>query len=239
MIDMLSTDYEPETRRAMSKVLKEGDSFLIAGAHQGGLASYAASLVGPQGKVYAFEPEPENYKILLEHIKPFGNVKTFNCALGDRKQEAALYICKDNTGGHALWPIGRNSVNVKTRENPEAVKVDVNVIDEFLEDEDLSKLKLCLFDAEGAELSILRGGINTFIDNDIPYIICEINDFALKNCGASQITLRAYMDMYGYRCFVLNDEGCVDTDSKAEIKKVTEDGQLVVFNVLFSRKGKV
>ena len=240
MIDhaMLSDDYEIETRQIMAKVLKEGDSFLIAGAHQGGLSAYAAALVGPTGTVYGFEPEKDNYSILTETVKPFGNVKTYPYALGDRDSEAALFINKDNSGGHSLFDVGKHPDNVKTRENPSFEMVAVKTVDSFLEDEDLSRLKLILFDMEGAELSALRGAINTIVDNEVPYIITEINDFALQQCNSTQMSLRGFMDMYGYECFVITSEGCKDTNKKTMIT-CEADGKPVVFNVLFSRKGKV
>lgn len=231
-------DYEPETTRVLSNVLKAGDSVLLAGAHQGIFATYAASLVGPFGNVYAFEPDDTNRGLLTENTKPFKNVKVYDCALGDRNKDALLYLNKDNSGGHALWNVAKHSDNVKTRENPSTKLVSVKTIDTLLEDEDLSKLKLILLDAEGAEHSILRGGINTIIDNDVPFIICEINDFAMENCGTSQMTIRGYMEMYGYKCFLLDVDGCNDMDPKNKLT-CEVDGQSVVFNVLFSRKGKV
>lgn len=237
--EMLSDSYEPETRRIMGVVLKEGDSFLIAGAHQGGLAMYAASLVGPKGKVYAFEPESGNYEILKKMVEPFKNVKTYNFALGDREREAMLFLNGDNSGGHALFNVALHASNVKTRKNPLTTKVQVKTLDDVLSDVDLSSLKLILLDAEGAEHSIIKGGINTIVDYDIPYIICEINDFAMNQCNTCQTSLRAYMDMYGYRCYAIADDKCVDTKTGTDIECATTEGQAVVFNVLFSRKGKV
>jgi FkbM family methyltransferase len=237
--EMLLDSYEPGTRRVMGSVLKEGDSFLIAGAHQGGLASYAASLVGPGGKVYAFEPEPDNYEILQKTVEPFGNVTTYNFALGDREREAILFKNLDNSGGHALYDVSLNPNNVKTREAPKVISVMVKTLEDVLACEDLSNLKLILLDAEGAEYSIIRGGINLIVDYDVPYIICEINNFAMKQCLTTQLSLRSYMSMYGYKCFVINEDRCVDVGKGMDIKCFTPDGDEVVFNVLFSRKGAV
>ncbi|RLI99233.1 MAG: hypothetical protein DRP06_03895 [Candidatus Aenigmatarchaeota archaeon] len=39
------------------------------GANLGYFVLLAAHLVGERGRVYAFEPEPLNYDILLENIK--------------------------------------------------------------------------------------------------------------------------------------------------------------------------
>ena len=50
----MTDNYEPETLRIFDAVLKEGDSVIIAGAHQGFFVLYLAALVGKTGKVYAF-----------------------------------------------------------------------------------------------------------------------------------------------------------------------------------------
>jgi len=237
--EMLSPDYEPSTRAVMGRILKEGDTFLIGGAHQGGLSSYAAALVGPTGQIYCFEPHEGNRLVLQKTMEPFKNVVIHPYALGDRDiAEAVLFENHDNSGGHSLYNVGLHPANVKTRENPTVQNVQVKTLDSLFE-EDMPRLKLCLFDAEGAEFSIIKGGINTLTDNDTPFIICEINDFALKNCGTDQMTIRAFMAMYGYECFVITDDGLMDTNPRKEIACATEEGQAVVFNVLFSRRGKI
>src|SRR5690606_10064538 len=96
--------YEPETIRVMNAVLEEGDSVLIAGAHQGYFAEHCLNL---GCKVYAFEPEVTNFSILESKVKG-RNVELFNVALGDRKASAILYVNTDNDGGHALWDISLN-----------------------------------------------------------------------------------------------------------------------------------
>ena len=239
MIDefMLSPDYEPETRSLVGRILKEGDSFLVAGAHQGMYASYAASLVGPEGTVYAFEPQKENYAILEEAVKDFGNVKTYNCALGDRVRAGALlYINKDNSGGSALWDVSQHPCNLKTKADPSTELIHVTTIDTVLDD---VPLKLILLDAEGSEHAILKGGINTIVDNDVPYIICEINNHAMRQCRTNQISLRSFMAMYGYKCFVITADGLKEPDPQKVTSLRDEEGTEYIFNVLFSRKGKI
>jgi hypothetical protein len=96
-----------------------------------------------------------------------------------------------------------------------------------------------MLDAEGSEHSILKGGINTIIDSEVPFIICEINDLALDRCGTSQMNLRSYLSVYGFTPYAMNEEKVVDVH-KDKVKAFTPDlKQEVVFNMLFSRRGKV
>jgi FkbM family methyltransferase len=48
---------------------KPGDVVWDAGAHAGASAYFLAQMVGPSGKVYAFEPDENNYKYLLRNIE--------------------------------------------------------------------------------------------------------------------------------------------------------------------------
>ena len=50
--------WEPGVIRHLANALREDDVFLDIGAYVGPYALLASRLVGPGGKVYAFEPDP-------------------------------------------------------------------------------------------------------------------------------------------------------------------------------------
>jgi len=229
--------YEPETVRVFNAVLKEGDKCIIAGAHQGYFASVCSRLVGKTGKVFAFEPEPKNFSMLSEACNIFGNVELFRCALGNRKAEATFFVNSDNDGGHALWDIGQNPYNVETKRDGIKLKVEVNTLDDLFGDRDMTGLKLLMLDAEGSEQAIIIGGTDIITDNDVPYIICEINDGALAACGTSQMILRDCMTVRGYRAYWMKEDGLQDIGRDEWIVK--QKDKPIVFNVLFSKKGEV
>lgn len=54
--------YEPHVNDELSNLLREGDVFVDIGANIGYFTLMGASLVGPNGYVYAFEPHPDNCK---------------------------------------------------------------------------------------------------------------------------------------------------------------------------------
>jgi FkbM family methyltransferase len=49
--------------------LQPGDVVWDAGAHAGATSYFLAQMVGPSGKVYAFEPDQTNYKYLVQNIE--------------------------------------------------------------------------------------------------------------------------------------------------------------------------
>jgi FkbM family methyltransferase len=231
-------NYEPETTRIFDAVLKEGDSVIIAGAHQGYFVSYMANLVGKSGRVFAFEPEPKNFGILSETVKGLDNVEIFNFAIGDKKAKANFYVNSDNDGGHALWDVSTHPSNEKTRANPQVLSIEVNTVDELYPD-GIPNLKLMMLDAEGAEPAIIKGAINTIVDSECPYIIAEINNGALKQCNTSQGTLRSYLSMYGFKGYMMNVDEVIEVGDNSVKAVVKDTDQEVVFNMLFSRRGKV
>ena len=67
-LDMAMGRYEPETTRLFKETVKPGMVVVDIGAHVGYYTLLAAKQVGPDGKVYAFEPEPGNHALLLKNI---------------------------------------------------------------------------------------------------------------------------------------------------------------------------
>lgn len=231
--------YEPETIRVFNQVLAEGDQVIVCGAHRGHFVSVCSELVGNTGKVFGFEPEHENFSLLSKKCADLKNVELFNFALGDRNATAKLYINSDNDGGHALWNCADHPMNTKTKENPKIEPVEVKTIDGVFEGRDMSNLRLLMLDAEGSEHAIIKGGINTIVDNDVPFVICEINDLALQKCLSSQMSLRAYMSLYGFTGYAMSADRVVDLESGEAQAYIPGTKQKVVFNILFSRVGKV
>lgn len=230
---LCSEIYEPETTNFILKNLSKGDNVVVCGAHQGYFACLISDVIGATGTVYAFEPENTNFALLTESTKDKANIKTFHCALGIKGCEAKLFINSDNDGGHALWDVSIHPMNEKTRENKKTQPTQVKTLDDVLEG--VTALKLILLDAEGAEHSILKGGINTIVDLDVPYIICEINHDAMHNCGTSQIGLRSFLRAYGYNDYMLTDGRLEPAPPNKEMYIRDDTGREYVFNMLFKR----
>ena len=106
--DMALDRYEPETTGLLQRVIEPGMVVVDVGAHVGYYALLAAKRVGPQGKVYAFEPDPTNYALLLKNIELNGyrNILTTGEAVSDRVGTATLYLAGLDTGRHSLFRHG-------------------------------------------------------------------------------------------------------------------------------------
>src|SRR5579863_851790 len=81
----LAGEYEPYGVRLMEEFLRPGDLFVDIGAHIGYYALRAARVVGPTGCVLAFEPDPDNFELLVKNARDNGivNVRPVPLALTD------------------------------------------------------------------------------------------------------------------------------------------------------------
>ncbi len=127
--------------------ISPGDVVLDIGANIGAFTKYAYEL---GADVYAYEPEEENYLIMLKNIKVASGehrprrVLAQQCAVvGDDSKSISLYVnSKKNKGLHMTRPVrGREGVTVRA-EN----------FDEIIEARQPNKIKI---DVEGGEYSFM------------------------------------------------------------------------------------
>ena len=84
--------------------LRPGDVVLDLGAHVGTFAIYAAKQVGPTGRVIAFEPSGNNFRLLEQNVLLNGldNVDLLNRGVWDREAELDLAL-SPMSSSHSLY----------------------------------------------------------------------------------------------------------------------------------------
>lgn len=203
---LTKTLYEPEVSLVLMQILQGGDSFVDVGANVGFYTVIAARLVGPTGKVYAFEPEASNFQRLAQNISlnSLTNVELIEAAVGDHNSQTELYINSDNDGGHALWNPGAHSFNQRSREKVILQKTQMITLDFALGNhpESCRGIKAVKIDVEGFEQQVLTGAAEMILRNRIPFILAEINRFGLKQVGADELTVRRLMHHLGYIAYL-------------------------------------
>lgn len=140
--------YEPYETELILNAVKEGDTFVDVGANIGYYSLLVASRIGQNGKVYSFEPVPDNYSLFEKSIKKngFKNIKVFKNAVSDKGGEnVKIYLDKENLGKHSM---SRENVTLETIITTKTVTLDT-VINE--------KINVMKIDVEGAEGLVLKG----------------------------------------------------------------------------------
>ena len=101
------------------KAVKEGMTVLEIGANIGFFTLLFSRLAGEKGKVFAFEPDPDNFRLLEKNAQANGctNTVCVKKAVSDRTGTEQLFVSEEHRGDHRLFDShdGRPSVEVETR----------------------------------------------------------------------------------------------------------------------------
>jgi FkbM family methyltransferase len=143
--------YEPEKRALIRQILKPGMTFLDVGANKGDFSLLAASLVGPEGRVIAIEPEARNCADLARNValNHLANVSMHQLALSDIDGRAALYLGQ-KSGWHTLKAAQR-------RRDVGTVEVETERLDSLLEKLAIKHVDVAKIDVEGGEVEVIKG----------------------------------------------------------------------------------
>jgi len=152
---------EPEWDRLI-EWLRPGDTALDVGANIGHYASRMSQLVGPAGRVIAFEPVPTTFAALAANSKvfPYLNVTLLNAAVGEAVGTVGMSVPSGSDGSYLA------------RVDPAAeLKCLVLSVDSL----DLpGPVRLVKIDAEGYEPKVLSG-MTKLLHRDRPVVILERN----------------------------------------------------------------
>lgn len=202
----------------LKKVLKPGMVVIDVGAHVGYFARQASKLVGPNGKVYAFEPNNDNFSRLEKNSKYFKNITVIPFAVSDTEGEMEFF---DSTIGS-----GRHSLISSRGEHAPARKVKVVTLDSYIKDE---KVDLVKIDVEGAEISVLKGMDSIIKNNPKISIIIEYYPALFLAQGLSNSSLLEELSGRGFLLYPIDDKN-------GRIEKPIDSLQIKDFAKNFSEK---
>lgn len=159
--------YEPAVIRAIQQHVLPGWTVLDAGAHIGYYTLLLAELVGPEGKVIAFEASPEIFAVLKEniHLNRCGNVVLENRAVAGSPRRLALRR-------NDAYPLSATS---SIHSGRAAVEVEAVALDQFL-GSGFDRVAFIKMDVEGAEAEALQG-LRELLRRDHPLLLIEIHGF--------------------------------------------------------------
>jgi len=138
--------------------VKEGMTVVEVGSNIGYYTLIAASRIGPQGKVYAFEANPQVFEILFRNIEIngfLGWVTLVNKAAMDKSGSLKFHRSKHHHAGGSIVPFSDEFLT-ETREESETIEVEAVSLDEYFADQE-TKVDAMKIDAEGAEPFIFKG----------------------------------------------------------------------------------
>lgn len=156
------------------------------GTHTVPLAKHLSS----GGRIFAFEPQSQNYKLLLDNIKDneIKNVEVLKLALSSKEGEAFMNkFDEEKTSNYGDARIFSNN-----SENFE--KVLVKTLDQIFYDKSLEKfsVKLIKCDTQGQELNIILGS-EKIIEKYKPFLYLENDDIVMSKNLIEKIKSMGYI----------------------------------------------
>lgn len=170
----------------MHRFVRPGDVAFDIGANVGLHSIVLSRLVGPSGKLCAFEPNTELLHALRFTIDQLRNATLFSIALSNKDAESELFIPPDNTvASLADWTIASPTFN---QDGPShVITCSERRLDDLVQTGQLPQPDFIKCDVEGAELRVFEGGAMTLNKVDAPIILFEANECASRgfNVGVS------------------------------------------------------
>jgi FkbM family methyltransferase len=190
--------WEPYETSLLLSLLRQGDVFVDVGANIGYFSLLAASLVGEQGAVFAFEPDPDNYRLLLANAELNGmehRITAVEAALSDAAGEGQLYLSADNLGDHQVYA-GEGLRN--------SLPIDLYQGSQYLA-ERLQRMDLVKVDTQGSEFHVIAGLMPLLEELDPkPRLIIELTPHSLRQAGASGRALIELLATLGQSMWIID-----------------------------------
>ena len=130
--------------------IKKGNVVLDIGGYFGGFAVYASKKVGQKGKVFCFEPDPRNLRVLKERIKSISNIVLIEKALSNKKEKIEL------SSNFSL-----SSIVSQSQKGKHGISVDTVTLDEEMKKYSYPQINLMKMNIEGAEIEAIQGATTT------------------------------------------------------------------------------
>ena len=178
-LNIVRGHYEVDEIRYMRGVLKPGDTAIDAGAHIGFFTLQMAAMVGPEGRVHAFEPYDANADLLERSIQEnqFADRVDFRrSAVGAATGTATLTFPVEtlNTGGAYLLRDGTSPLAGNQKRVVPVVALDDLPI--------RRPVRFIKMDVEGAEPLVIRGAA-TLLRADRPVVLSELHPTQLERAS--------------------------------------------------------
>tara|TARA_R110002110_G_scaffold3754_1_gene19496 strand:- start:16394 stop:17203 length:810 start_codon:yes stop_codon:yes gene_type:complete len=180
--------WEPYETTLVLTTLRAGGVFIDVGANLGYFSIVAASVVGPAGKVFAFEPDASNFALLQRnatHNNLQERIHAAQIALHDCAGEGRLYLSRDNSGDHQIH---------SSDERRDSVPVRLCHGSDYLEPL-VSRIDLLKIDTQGAEYAVVKGLLPLLLGlPEKPSVLIELTPLSLRQAGSSGRQLIALLE---------------------------------------------
>ncbi len=212
-------DYNVILSEIYHKIIPKHSCVIDVGAHSGHFTKIFTDIVGENGLVYAYEPNPKVYPWLLDHLSGHPNyskIRFLNCALSDKvNRNIEFFVAEDR--------LEESGLRCRSFNGP--TKINKVIVNTSTLDNELSllerKINLIKIDVEGAEFSVLKGG-NSIISKHKPIISFEFGLSSFSAYDVNPVDVYKFFYFHNYIIFdlfgsLLSEDQFVKSSIKQEV----------------------
>ena len=192
--------YEPNQTEIVKKYVHEGDIVIDVGAHVGYYTLLMAQLVGKNGKVYSFEPDPVNFQLLKKsvEINGFENVVLIQKAVSNITDKVKLFLGDNDSAINRIY-------DAKLGDAKESIDVESIRIDEYFKEND-ELVNFIKIDSEGSEVKIINGMKQFLSRNQELVMMTEFFPFLIKKSGDEPNQYLKSLEKSGFSLYNILDK---------------------------------
>jgi FkbM family methyltransferase len=217
--------FERSTALALSKLVQPSSLVLDIGANIGAHTLRLAKLVGPHGRVLAFEPTEFAFDKLSRNL-------SLNPALASRVEAFHCFLTESDevrvpSEIYSSWPLveeaGLHGLHLGREMKTESARA--RSLDSVLDSYSDWKVQLVKLDVDGFECDVLQGA-TTMLREVRPIFVMELAPYVLEERGATLDDLLSFFIPNGYAFF--NERNGKQLPSTAnELQKLVADGESI------------
>ena len=212
--------YEPNQTKIVKKYVHEGDVVIDVGAHVGYYTLLMAQLVGKNGKVYSFEPDPVNFELLKKsvEINGFENVVLIQKAVSDTTEKIKLFLGDNDSAINRIY-------DAKLGDAKKSIDVESITIDEYFKEND-KLFNFIKIDSEGSEAKIINGMEKFLTKNRKLIMMTEFFPFLIKKSGDEPKQYLKSLENFGFELYnILDDNKETNKINSESFLKIEPDSE--------------
>lgn len=186
----------------LTRYLKRGDTFWDVGANVGFFSLYASKLVGPQGRVFSFEPSPDVHALLLANTTGISNISVLQAGIGNCDGQSIFAAQGSSSSASFVRSVTEITSHCHPSVPIQEVSVPVRKLDSIAH-ELSSAASLIKIDVEGFELEVLKGAARVLSSNR-PIVVIEIHPPQLELSNGTENALFRFLKDHQYSWQVID-----------------------------------
>lgn len=213
--------FERQELELFLTIARQSQVIIDVGANTG-IYTILAALTNRGANLHSFEPHPRNFARLVRNLElnSLRNVHAIQKGLGDHTGAVTLTIPQDESVSDVASVEGEFTRSFYSRPCKN-ISVELITLDDYLSQNNITRLDLLKIDAEYYETKVLNGGRKA-LEQFSPVVLCEVIMFevlnelkdevgSLSRTHASEI--QTFFEKLGYYSYSLGQSGLLRVEN--------------------------